>query len=153
MSSFFDSGPLPDWKDIQQLLGKDIPWKLAANWDAKGESNWINQYVKDILQKSKSDARVKAQSSVQMETKQDAKSVSVYIRLTPDTDPRKLQLFATPDRFRIEGLPGDLKKSIRLPYLVYARTGKATMKKDRVLVVRFKRRPPEKSEYELFIQS
>lgn len=153
MNSFFDSGPLPDWKDIQQLLGKDIPWKLAANWDAKGDSNWINQYVKDILQKSKSDARIKAQNSVQMETKQDAKFVSVSIRLTPDTDLRKLQLFASSERLRVAGLPGDQKKAVRLPCSVFARSGKATMKKDRVLVVKFKRRPPEKSEYELFIQS
>ena len=88
-----------------------------------------------------------------METKQDAKSVSVYIRLTPETDLRKLQLFATSDRLRVAGLPGDQKRAVRLPSSVYARTGKAAMKKDRVLVVRFKRKPPEKSEYELFIQS
>ncbi|QMV44221.1 hypothetical protein [Cohnella cholangitidis] len=153
MSSFFDSGPLPDWKDIQRWLGKDIPWKLAADWDRGGHSDWLNQYVKDILQNSKNAARTQSKSTFPMETKQNAKTVSVTIRLTPEVDLKQLQLFATPDRLRIVGLPGDKKRVARFPCLVYARSGKAVLDKDRALVIRFKRRPPEKSEYELFIQS
>ncbi|WP_256757139.1 hypothetical protein [Cohnella sp. WQ 127256] len=153
MSSFFDSGPLPDWKHIQQWMGKDIPWKLMENWDQGGDSNWLNQYVKNMMQNSKNIARVQAQSLVQIETKQDAKFVSVTIKLDSDIDLNKLQLFATVDRLKITGLPGDKKRTVRFPSLVYARTGKAVMKKERQLVIRFKRRPPEKSEYELFIQS
>ncbi len=153
MSSFFDSGPLPEWKDIQKWLGKEIPWKLAENWDRDSDSNWLNDYVKNILQHSKPEARMHTQSLVEMETRQDAKYVHVTVRLSPEIEIRKLQLFATSDRLKLIGLPADKKRSIRLPCLVHARTGQAVMKKDRLLVVRFKRRPPEKSEYELFIRS
>ncbi|TFE29866.1 hypothetical protein [Cohnella luojiensis] len=153
MGNFFDSGPLPDWKDIQKLLGKEIPWKLAENWDRAGDSDWLNQYVKKMMQNSKSVASVQSYNLVQMETKQEAKSVSVTIRLGSEIDIRRLQLFATSDRLKLTGLPGDKKRTIRFPCLVYARTGQAAMKKDGLLVVRFKRRPPEKSEYELFIRS
>ncbi|RED61688.1 hypothetical protein [Cohnella lupini] len=152
MSSFFDSGPLPDWKDIQKWLGKDIPWKLVDNWDQGSDSNWLNHYVKNILEHSKPDARAHTQG-IQTETKHDAKFVHVSIKLSPEIEMSKLQLFATSDRLRLLGLPADKKRSVRLPCLVYARTGQAVMKKDRLLVVRFKRRPPEKSEYELFIRS
>jgi hypothetical protein len=64
MSSFFDSGPLPDWKDIQQLLGKEIPWNLANNWERVGDSNWLNQYVNDMLIRKKSEAQVQDHSEV-----------------------------------------------------------------------------------------
>lgn len=153
MNSFFDSGPLPDWKEIKKMLGKDIPWKLAENWDPKGEENWLNQYVQNMLQNSKQVARAQTQSAVQIETKQEAKVVNVTIRLTPDTDMKQLKLFATSERLNLIGLPGVMKRTIRFPCLVYARSGKAVMKKDRLLIVRFKRRPPLQSEYELFIQS
>jgi len=43
MASFFDSGPLPEWKQIQQWLGKDIPWKLVDTWDRQEDSGWIKR--------------------------------------------------------------------------------------------------------------
>ncbi|WP_239613803.1 hypothetical protein [Cohnella mopanensis] len=153
MSSFFDSGPLPDWKDIRKWLGKDIPWKLAENWDQDNDSNWLNQYIKEIMQNSRSTARVQTKTTIQMETKQNAKVVAVTLRISPEIDLKQVQIFATSDRLKLTGLPGDKTRAFRLPCSVYARSGKAVMKKDRELVIRFKRRPPEKSEYELFIQS
>ncbi|MFC4302678.1 hypothetical protein [Cohnella boryungensis] len=153
MSSFFDSGPLPDWKDIQQWLGKDIPWELAENWDRREDSGWLNDYIQKMMRQSKSAARIQARSPVQVELKQGAKYVDVKIGLLPDTDIKQLRLFATSEHLRLSGLPGDKKRVVRFPYLVYARSGKAVMKKERELLVRFKRKPLEKSEYELFIQN
>jgi hypothetical protein len=152
MSSFFDSGPLPDWKDIQKLLGKDIPWKLADNWDRVGDSKWLNQYVNDLLARKKTEVRVQAQEIVRVDVTKETKYVNVTIWLPQDTDLRRLQLFATSDRLTLIGLLGDKKRLVRFPCQVNARTGKAIMKKDRLLI-RFRRKPPEKSEYELFIQS
>ncbi len=153
MGSFFDSGPLPeDWKDIQRWLGKDIPWKLAEKWDQGIDSAWLNQYVKDMLKKSRPEARVLAQDLVRIDVAKEGSYVNVTIQLPPQTDIRNLQLFATSDRLKLTGLPGDKKRAIRFPCLVYVRTGKAVLKKDRLLI-RFRRRPPEKSEYELFIHS
>jgi hypothetical protein len=152
MSSFFDSGPLPDWKDIQQLLGKEIPWNLVSNWDRKGDSDWLNNYVNDILARKKTEARVQTEESVRVEVTKETNYVNVTVRLPQDTDLRRLQLFATSDRLTLIGLPGDKKRGISFPCLVNARSGKAVMKKDRLLI-RFRRKPSEKSEYELFIQS
>ncbi len=152
MASFFDSGPLPDWKELRKWLGKDIPWELAENWDGTGDSNWINDYVKKVLQSAKVGTNDADRAVVRAETKQDEKFVSVSIRLAPEVDVGLLQLLATSERLKISGLPEGKKRTIRFPCLVYPRSGKAIMKKDR-LVVRFKRRPAEKSEYELFIQT
>jgi len=151
MTDFFNNGPLPDWKEIQKWLGKDIPWKLLENWDRRGDANWLNDYVKKIMQNSMP-SLVHSRSSFHAETKQDAKTVSLSIKLDPDTDIRKLQMFATSERLKFTGLPGDKKRVVRFPSLVYPRSGKAEMRKDRTLVIRFKRRPQEKSEYELFIE-
>ncbi|MCD9021370.1 hypothetical protein [Cohnella silvisoli] len=155
MSSFFDSGPLPDWKDIQRWLGKDIPWNLAERWDQAGDSNWLNQYVKDMMTKSRQETpfrQTQTQDNMKIDAIKDNNYVNVTIRLDPEMDLRHLQLFATSERLKITGLSGDRKRAIRFPCPVYARSGKAVMKKDRLLI-RFKRRPLEKSEYELFIQS
>jgi HSP20 family molecular chaperone IbpA len=152
MSSFFDSGPLPDWKEIQKILGHDIPWKLVEKWDQSGDTDWLNQFVKDMMKKSKSEATVHTQGLVRMDAVKDAKHVNVTIRISPETELHRLQLFATSDRLMLTGLPNDKKRAIQLPCLVYARTGKAQLKKDQLLV-RFRRRPPEKTEHELFIRS
>jgi len=153
MNSFFGSGPLPDWKELQRWLGNDIPWKLAEKWNqGQNDSSWLNEYIKDILKNSNSQAQTQDQDSVKMDAVKDARYVNVTIRLTPQIDIRRLQLFATADRLKLTGLPEDKKRVIRLPCLVYPRSGKAESK-DGHIIVRFKRRPPEKSEYELFIHS
>lgn len=153
MKSFFDSGPLPDWQELRRWLGKDIPWKMAENWDRAGDANWMNDYVKKLLQNAIAGANASERATVQAETRQGGKYVSIAIRLAPEVDVRSLQLMATSERLKIRGLPGGKKRVIRFPSLVYARSGKAIMKNERQIVLRFKRRPPEKNEYELFIQT
>jgi len=152
MASFFDSGPLPEWKQIQQWLGKDIPWKLVDTWDRQEDSGWINDYVKKLMKQTKIHANDQGNAPIRYETKQEAKYVTVSLRMAPDIDVKKVQLFATEDRLKLAGLPGDKKRAIRLPCLVYPRSGKTTTKKDGTLLVRFKRKPTEKTEIELFIQ-
>jgi hypothetical protein len=153
LSSFFDSGPLPDWKDIQKWLGKDIPWNLVEKWDQGNDSAWLNQYVKDMMNKrAKPEAMLHGESVVRIDSEKDAKYVNVTIRLSPETDYRDLQLFATSERLKLIGLPDNKKRVIRFPCLVYAGTGTVRQKKNE-LQARFRRRPPEKSEYELFIRT
>jgi len=152
MSSFFESGPLPDWKDVQKWLGKDIPWNLVDSWDRKDDANWINEYVKKLIAQAKPTVDARESGLVRFETKQDAKTVLLRLNLSPDIDLKRLQLFAASDRLKLCGLPGDKTRVIRFPCLVYPRSGKAAMKKDGRIDVRFKRRPRERSEFELFIQ-
>ncbi|MFC5467916.1 hypothetical protein ACFPPD_04235 [Cohnella suwonensis] len=160
MGSFFDSGPLPDWKDVQQWLGKEIPWKLAEKWDRRGDSGWLDQYVKNILQHGKDGARIHANANgktgpsanARADVKRDAKTVTVTLRLAPSVQLRHLQLFVTSERLKITGLPDDEKKLVKFPCLVFPRSGRADMTGDGIVVIRFKRKPPEKLEHELFIR-
>lgn len=150
MSSFFDSGPLPNWKQMQEWLGRDMPWDLVEKWDKRRDNSWLNEYVKNMMVHARKDARAKSKGLQRMDVQKDAKFVTVTMKLESEQALRGLQLFANSERLRVTGLPNDGKQSIRFPCLVYPRTGKAAMKKDR-LVVRFKRRPAERNEYELFI--
>ncbi len=151
MGSFFDSGPLPDWKIVQEWLGRDLPWKLVEQWDKQGDPAWLNTYVKNMMERAKKEASVKTRNAVRMEVQKDAKHVTVSMAVNADAELRGLQLFATLDRLKVTGLPNNGKQTIRFPCLVYPRTGRAAIRKGK-LVVRFKRRPPEKNEYELFIE-
>ncbi|MBO9596780.1 MAG: hypothetical protein J7559_02995 [Cohnella sp.] len=151
MSSFFDSGPLPNWKVIQEWLGRDLPWKLVEQWDKQGDTDWLNSYVKNMMVRARKEASAKPKNVSRMDVQKDVKYVTVTMEMNSDTELRELQLFATSDRLKVTGLPNGGKKSIRFPCLVYPRTGKAAVRKGR-LVVRFRRRPPEKAEYELFIE-
>jgi hypothetical protein len=150
LNSFFDSGPLPEWKDLRKWLGKDMPWDLVSKWNEEGEGDWLNQYVKEMMTKSKPAATVQSQQLLRIETVKDAKNVDVNIRLATGTDIQQLQLFATSERLKVTGLPNGKKRIIRFPCLVYPRSGKVELKMDQLLV-RFRRRPPSKTEYELFI--
>lgn len=139
MSSFFDSGPLPDWKDIQKWLGKDMPWEQVKKWDKENDSDWLGQYVKEMMSKPKGKARVQSQGMIRMEAVKDAKYVDVTIQFASGTELRSLQLFAAPDYLRVSGLTNGKKRILRFPCLVYPRTGKAVMKKDQI-TIRFRRR-------------
>lgn len=152
MSSFFDSGPLPDWKDIQKWLGKDMPWEQVKNWGQENDSDWLGQYVKEMMRKPLGKAKVHTQEMLKMEAVKDTKYVNVTINFAPGTELGTLQLFAAPDYLRVSGLSNQKKRILRFPCLVYPRTGKAVMKKDQISI-RFRRRRSEKLEYELFIHT
>lgn len=153
MNSFFNSGPLPDWKELRKWLGKDMPWDKLTEWDQEGTANadWLNQYVKDIISKPKPTVKARSQTDVRIEAFKNAKYVNVTIRLAPDTNVRQLQLFATSDRLKVTGFTDHQRRFIRFPCLVYPRSGKAELIEGQINV-RFKRRPPAKTEYELFIR-
>lgn len=157
MASFFDDGPLPDWDEIKRMLARDFPWKLVEQWEKSSDTDWLSKYIKDFFNKVKpaEPARIeKARTKewIRMEAVKNAKSVSVTVRLPPNTDMRRMQLFATSERLKVTGLPNDMSQAIRFPCLVYPRSGKAEMK-GKELVVRFRRKPPSTSEYELFIRT
>jgi len=152
MASFFDSGPLPDWAELRKWLGRDMPWNLVEQWDKNNDSAWLNDYVKQMMSQAKKERSVRTKNAVRFETLKDAKFVTITVHPTPGTDLHQLQLFATSERLKVLGLPDESRRSIKFPCPVYARSGKAAVKNER-LVVRFKRRPPDKTEYELFIRS
>jgi hypothetical protein len=152
LASFFDNGPLPDWNDIKRMLGRDIPWNLVEQWEKSGNSDWLSKYIKEFLSKVKPEEQARTKQWVRMEAVKNPKSVTVNVKLPPNTDMRRMQLFASSERLKITGLPNESSQAIRFPCLVYPRSGKAEKKGDQLLV-RFRRRPPSKSEYELFIRT
>jgi hypothetical protein len=150
MSSFFGSGPLPDWKEIREWIGKDLPWKLAENREKADNEDWLDRFVSSLLKEKADTDRPAAKSLVQSETVQQNKKVTVTVRIPQGTSMRDLRLFATSDKLRISGLPSGQSHFVRLPCLVYPRTGRAVQRDDRI-VVTFRRRPSNREEVELFI--
>ncbi|MBB6731604.1 hypothetical protein [Cohnella zeiphila] len=148
MSSFFDSGPLPDFKEIQKWLGREIPWKLAERWEKAQNNDWLNRYVQDMMEK----AGKAANDGVWLrtDTVKDDKHVTVTLHPSKDLGEQDLRLFAATDRLRVTAGDGR-KRIVRFPCLVYPRTGKV-LHKDGKLIAKFKRRRTERDEVELFIQ-
>lgn len=148
MSSFFDSGPLPDFKEIQKWLGREIPWKLADRWERAQDNDWLNRYVRDMMEK----AGKATNDNVWIRTDmfKDDKHVTVTLHPSKGLGEQDLRLFAATDRLRVSAADGR-KRIVRFPCLVYPRTGKV-LHKDGKLIARFRRRRTEKEEVELFIQ-
>lgn len=162
--SFFDSGPLPDWGELRKLLGKDLPWNLIEQWDK--DDNWLNQYMEkmglSVEKKADGERAVPSKSAApratvggvgnaRIETRKTQDRVYVTIRPPSSYEAGKMRLYATPDRLRISGLPGEGVRSVQLPCLVLPKSGKASWKEGR-LVVSFKKRRSREGEVELFIR-
>lgn len=159
MRSFFDSGPLPDWKEIKRWLGKEMPWRQLKEWDQL-DAQWLDQLLTRLFREEDSEPEAPPQnrsmegtsSAVQIDAVQHEKKLTVSVRIPPNTDWRSLRLFATSDRLRVTGLPGQKTQYLRFPCRVYPRTGRAVQKGNRI-VVQFGRRPDSREEVELFIRS
>ncbi|WEK55576.1 MAG: hypothetical protein P0Y55_05870 [Candidatus Cohnella colombiensis] len=152
MPSFFDNGPLPNWQELKQMLGRDIPWNLVQQWNQNDNSSWLDEYISDLIGKPKKTEPVEIKGILRTDTQKNDKYVIVTMRLDSRTQLRNLQLHATSDRVRITGLPDGKMHTVRLPCLVLPRSG-TVARRDGKLVIRFKRRPPDHNEYELFIPS
>ncbi len=151
MPSFFDNGPLPDWKEIKRWLGKDMPWKQLKEWEQGGDE-WLDKFISRLLKEgSEAPARGSAPPPVQIDAVQNDKKLTVSVRIPPGTEMRNLRLFATSDRLRVAGLPGQRSQHLRFPCRVYPKSGRAVQKGSRI-VVHFQRRPDSREEVELFIR-
>lgn len=158
MMAFFDEGPLPDWSEIRRLIGKDLPWDLIKQWGHEDES-WLDDYIRKLgfgksLEKTGAVAGARPEAIVtaspQMEARKEKKRVVATIKPPPGTDRSAVRLYATADRLRVSGLPGDATASLKLPSLVLPKTGRVAWKNGRWVVV-FRRKPPRQGEVELFI--
>lgn len=156
--SFFDEGPLPDWSTIRQLLGKDLPWDLIKQWEHQ-DASWLDDYIKKLGiampgGQTTTAASVRPEVSVtaspQMEARKEQKRVVATIKPPPGTDRSAIRMYATADRLRVSGLPGEATASLKLPCLVLPKTGRVVWKSGKWVVV-FRRKPSRQGEVELFI--
>ncbi|MBB6673405.1 hypothetical protein [Cohnella nanjingensis] len=161
--SFFDNGPLPNWKEIQNWLGREIPWELVEKWDKKDDDAWLDRFIRNFMAPAESQTPEKmpaekpvvqgdARKTVPSEISRSSKHVTVAFKLPNETDLKPVRLYATADRLRLTGLPGGRSETVLMPCRVYAKSGRAEWKQGR-LVIRFRRRRTEKNEVELFIQA
>lgn len=151
MTDFFDSGPLPDWKEVREWLGKDIPWKLAEQWHEQTDAGWLNRYMRSVLGGGgKLATSQQPRRLIRSEVAKNARHVVATLRLAPQTNLANVRLYASADRLRLTGIGGETGETIRLPCLIHPRTGKVRFKNG-VLQARFRRRAVDRSEYELFI--
>ncbi|WP_276351998.1 hypothetical protein [Cohnella caldifontis] len=152
MGSFFDSGPLPDWKEIKRWLGDGIPWDLAEKWDGEGDGEWLDKFMSRMAKDTpvSPDSPKETESPVMIDTEKDPKKVEITFRLPKNAEARNIRLYVNSERMRITGLPDGRTQLIRFPGQVYPGSGKATLRNGR-LVVRFRRRPVREEDVELFI--
>jgi hypothetical protein len=184
MSSFFGSGPMPDWQEIRKWLGKEIPGNMVEQWEKSEDGQWLDrllqgllnpdkpadstrtaktktknedgkwlsQFVKGLLKPDASSDKAESKSLVKMETEKESKRLTVTLQIPHDTNMRALQLFATSDLLRVTGLPDNRTHTVRFPCRVYPRSGRAQLDGNRI-AVKFRRRPPDQNEVELFIRT
>lgn len=150
MTSFFDSGPLPEWAEIKRWLGSDLPWEQMAQWDQVKDTEWLSGYINKMM--STAGRPAKKKDDLQIEIRKDAQHLVVTMHMNEATAAaaRGLRLHATSERLKIMGLPQGGTRTVRFPCAVYPGTGQAKKKQGR-LIIRFKRRPPDRTEYELSI--
>ncbi|TJY44481.1 hypothetical protein E5161_03630 [Cohnella pontilimi] len=170
MSSYFGGGPDQggkpqdgEWLDrldrfMQRLLKPDKPEDSArgAKVKASGDySEWLAQLVKDLLKpiEISGDTGVEdsTDSLVRTLTAKEPKKLTVTMQLPYDTNLRTLQVFATSELLRVMGLPDNRTHTVRFPCRVYPRSGRARLEDGR-LVIKFRRRPLDQNEVELFIR-
>lgn len=152
MTNFFGSGPLPDWKEIKDWLGKDIPWHLVDKWEQMQNDDWLDRMIAKLTAERREE-RVRPHGALPLkfETVKQAKKLTVSFPLPKNASLNQLRLYAISDRLRIAGLPDGRMQSVRFPCLVYPRSGKASLR-GQTLRVEFRRRPADQEEVELFIQ-
>lgn len=156
MTSFFGSGPLPDWNEIKRWLGKDIPWELAEKWEKAGDGEWLERFIQRLLKEQPAEQTAERTAEktgpiVRIDTVKNAKHVSVSVKIPPGAAMRDLRLLANSDRLKVTGLLGGRTQVIRFPCRVVPRSGRAEVKGGRI-VVHFRRRPVEEDDVELFIR-
>ena len=151
VTNFFGSGPLPDWREIREWLGKDIPWHLVEKWDSMQDGDWVDRLVGRLAAERGESHRPPADDAyLRFDTVKQANKLIVAVQLPPQTRLQILRLYAAVDRLRVAGLPGGRSQSVRLPCRVYPKSGKTALE-GRRLRVEFRRRPAEQEEVELFI--
>jgi len=152
MTNFFGSGPLPEWKEIREMLGKDIPWHLVDKWDRARDGDWMDRLIGRLAQEHRQEpAPTPAHSLLKIETVKQAKKLLVTFQLPGSVNMQNLRMYAVTDRLRIAGLPEGRTQSVHFPCPVYPKTGKAALH-DRKMLIEFRRRPADQDEVELFIQ-
>ena len=152
MTNFFGSGPLPDWKEIKDWFGKDIPWHLVDKWDRMQDDDWLDRMIKRLVSERREErTKPEGASPLKFDTVKQAKKLTVSFPLPRNASLHQLRLYAGSDRLRVSGLPDGRTQSIRFPCLVYPKSGKASLR-DRTMSVEFRRRPADQEEVELFIR-
>lgn len=152
MTNFFGSGPLPDWKEIKDWLGKDIPWHLVDKWDQMQDEKWMDRWIDRLVADRREQTAKPAVPAtlLKIETIKHAKKMIVSFPLPKSVSMQSLRLYAVSDRLRIAGLPGGRSQSVHFPCAVYPKTGKAGLH-DGKMRIEFRRRPVDQEEVELFI--
>lgn len=151
MSSFFESGPLPDWAEIQKWLGKEMPWKMVEQWDKAEGGEWLDSFVRGLMSETPEPPKAETRSLFQIDTVKNPKNLTVTLRLPPGIHMHQLRMFATSDSLRLSGISGQGSHNVRFPCRVYPASGRAEQSGDRV-TIQFKRRPSDGQEVELFIR-
>lgn len=158
MPSFFDNGPMPDWRELRNMFGKEFPWAQVEKLTRNRDGSWLNDVVRGLFDREGREDRADGEArpagagrKLRASVSKQAKHVTVSIAVPPEAM-AGVRLFATASRLKIAGADDGRMQVVQFPCPVYPRSGRAYARNGR-LKVKFRRQPPDRREVELFIRS
>ncbi|QHT61889.1 hypothetical protein GXP70_19145 [Paenibacillus lycopersici] len=136
-----------NWEELEQWMEKQ---QLPKGFDMFKQSEWIESYVRGMMNKALPAASAALQTSNAnvVETK---RYVIVTYPIGEAVEVADVRLIAKEDRLKLSGLPGGGNELIRLPKLVLPRTCQAQYD-GVVLKIKLRKRPASKRSHVATIQ-
>jgi hypothetical protein len=126
------------WEDLERWLEGQ---RLPKGFERLREPDWVEKFVRHMMIKAMPGVAASAgfgQSPA--EVFETHHFVIVKFPLPADAVPERLRLLVREDRLRLEGLPGDERKTIKLPRAVRPRMSRALLREG-VLQVKLRKKP------------
>ncbi|NBD26378.1 hypothetical protein [Paenibacillus glycinis] len=128
-----------NWEELEKWMENQ---QLPKGFDVFRQSDWIENYVRNMMNKA-----IPAASSAFQTSNSNAVETKRYVIVTyplgESADLSAVRLLVKEDLVKLSGLPGGGSETIRLPKLVLPRTCQADYD-GAVLKIRLRKRPPSK---------
>ncbi|QYR22589.1 Hsp20/alpha crystallin family protein [Paenibacillus sp. sptzw28] len=102
-----------NWQNFKKVWGNDFPFNIHEKMD---DLSWVDKYVQDAMtQFLPKPVSIKSQTkkNLQMEIFETHKNVIVKLHFSEE-EVRNITVFAGINRIKLEGLPGNTRKIIKL---------------------------------------
>lgn len=129
------------WEGIERWLKEQ---SLSGNWEFLKDSAWLEQWLKTFAQTIDAQTRNSESKESDFSIREGKTQLEVTYRLPADAVIEDLLLFVREDCIKLEGLPNDGQKIIRLTSLVRPKHCRASVKDGSLIIRLVKRVKPMK---------
>jgi len=124
------------WDNIEQWFKEQ---SRSQNWEFLKESEWFEKWLKTFVQSVETQSKNREHKEENSSIKESKTQLEVIYKLPQQVIVEDILLFVREDCVKLEGLPNDARKIIRLPSLVRPQHCKAVYK-DGYLRIRLAKR-------------